>query len=68
MLVEWTMWGQLYRLQSLEAALCGKLGPRVDLDSFVDLDKEEEEEGLIPYSNMPKALNKQVIVLKESPI
>jgi len=34
----------------------------------VDLDKEEEEEGLIPYSNMPKALNKQVIVLKESPI
>jgi len=68
MLVKWTIRSQLYGLQSLKTALCGKLRPRVDLYSFVGSNKEEEEEGLTPYSSMPKALGKQVIIFKESPI
>jgi hypothetical protein len=47
--------------------MCGKIGPRIHLDSFVGSNKEEEEEGLMPYSsNKPKALSKQVLVLRES--
>jgi hypothetical protein len=51
----------------LETVLCKKLGPGIHLDSFVGLDKEEDEEGFMPYtSSMPKASSKQVHVLGES--
>jgi hypothetical protein len=39
-----TIYDQLHIQQFLKATLSGKLGLVVDLDSFVDLDKEEEDE------------------------
>ncbi len=66
MLAEWTIRDQLRRLQSLEAVLCDKLGPRIHLDSFVASDKEEEDVGLMPYSSsMPRTSSKQAHVLGE---
>ncbi len=60
-LVEWTIHNQPHRLQSFEAILNGKLGHVVDLDSFVDSNREEEEEGLMPTNNMLKAPSKQQV-------
>jgi hypothetical protein len=62
-LVEWTICNQLRRLQSLEAILCDKFGPKIHLDSFVGLDKEEEE-GFMPYSSsMLRTSSKQMPIL-----
>jgi hypothetical protein len=68
MLAKWTIRDQLYKLQSLEVILCDKLRHGIHLDSFVGLNKEEEEEeGLMPYSSsMPIVSSKQMHVLGES--
>jgi hypothetical protein len=50
----------------LEAVTCGKLGPIIHLDNFLDLEKEEEEEGFMPYSSsMPIISSKQAPILGE---
>jgi hypothetical protein len=65
-LAKWTICNQLRRLQTLEAALCGKVGLVVDINNFVDSDREEEE-GSIPTNSTPKALSKQQVhVFRES--
>jgi hypothetical protein len=46
--------------------MCGKVGHVINIDSFVNLDREEEEEGSMPSNSMPKALKKQQVhVLRE---
>ncbi len=60
-LAEWTIYNQLHGLQSLEAVLSSKLGHVVDLYSFVDSNKEEEGEGLMPTNNILKAPSKQQV-------
>lgn len=66
-LAEWTIPNQLHRLQSFESILSDKLGPVVDLNSFVDSNREEKEKGLMPNNNMLKApIKQQVHALKET--
>jgi hypothetical protein len=68
-LAEWTIHDQFCILQFLEATLSDKLGHVIDLDSFVNSNREEEEEGLMPTKNMLKAPNKQQVhALKDTKV
>jgi hypothetical protein len=55
--------------------MCGKVGHVLDINNFVNLDREEEEEeeeeeeGSMPTNNMHKALKKQQVhVFRESQV